>query len=70
MVILDMQIKVEVKDKKYDGTLREVVKVNVDNLMEEFSNHPSTYAWFGAVSEICSSEVETAEFNKIGRAHV
>lgn len=59
---LDMQVKIEVKDKKFDGTLREIVKINADNLMEEFCEHPSKYAWFATLCEICSAEAETKEF--------
>ncbi len=59
---LDMQVNIDVKDKKYDGTLRDVVQINAGDLMNEFCEHPSKYAWFGALSEICSSEFETKEF--------
>lgn len=59
---LDMQVNIDVKDKKYDGTLRNIVQINAGDLMNEFCEHPSKYAWFGALSEICSSEVETKEF--------
>ena len=63
MMDLDLQISLDVKGSKYDGNIKEIMKINEANLIDEFVNQPSTYAWFAALSEIASSEVETKKFD-------
>ena len=63
MMDLNLQISLDVKGSKYDGNLKEIMKINEADLMNEFINQPSTYAWFAALSEISSAEVELKKFN-------
>lgn len=62
MMDLDLKISLDVKGSKYDGNIREVMKINENNLTDEFINQPSTYAWFATLAEIASSEVESKKF--------
>ena len=55
---LDMSVTIKVGDKGYEGTLREVLKINEITLTDEFINQPSKYAYFAALSEYAVAEVE------------
>lgn len=60
---LDMQLSIEVGGKDFKGNLREIVQINEAVLTEEFIKQPSIYAWFAALMEFASAEVETKKMN-------
>jgi len=53
-----MKVRVNVGDKVFDGTLREVMQINDATLNDEFIKQPSTYAYFAALSEFAVADVE------------
>lgn len=58
MIDLNMKVTVSIGDKKYDGTIREVLQISEANLSDEFQNQPSTYAYFAALAEFAVADVE------------
>lgn len=60
---LDMQLDVKVSDKSFKGTIRDVLTINEATLSNEFINQPPTYAWFAALSEMASAEVENRKMS-------
>lgn len=46
---LDAQISITVKDLKWDGRLKDIVRIDVNNINEELVNQPTIVAWFGVV---------------------
>lgn len=63
MLNLDMEIKIEVKERKFNGSVREIVQIIEGSLTEEFANQPSLYAWFATLAEIASAEYEMQKFD-------
>ena len=60
---LDMQLSLDIKGKKFDGNIRDIMKINEAILTEEFVKQPGTYAWFAALMEIASAEIDSKKFN-------
>ena len=60
---MDMELKLEVVGKRYDGNLRDIVKINEAILTEEFIKQPSLYAWFATLMEFASAEMDTEKMN-------
>lgn len=58
MIDLNMKVSVSIGDKKYDGTIREVLQISEAELSDEFMNQPSTYAYFAALAEFAVADVE------------
>jgi len=56
---LDMNVDIQVLDKSFKGSIREVLTINEATLTNEFVEQPSTFAWFAALSEMASAEVES-----------
>ena len=60
---LDMDIKVAVSDKKFDGNIREVLTINEATLSDEFVKQPSLFAWFATLAEFANAEVESRKLS-------
>jgi len=60
---LDMELDIKIKDKEFNGKIREIVSIDANNLQEDFVNQPSTYAWFAALLEIATAEYESKKFD-------
>jgi hypothetical protein len=54
----DMAVRVSIGDKVFDGTLRDVLRINEATLTDEFVKQPSTYAYFAALAEFAVADVE------------
>lgn len=55
---LNMSVRVNIGDKVFDGTIRDVLLINEATLTDEFIKQPSTYAYFAALSEFAVADVE------------
>jgi hypothetical protein len=53
-----MSVRVNIGDKVFDGTIRDVLLINEATLTDEFIKQPSTYAYFAALSEFAVADVE------------
>ena len=60
---LDMDLNISVLDKSFKGTIRDVLTINEASLSNEFVEQPSVYAWFAALSEMASAEVESRKMS-------
>jgi hypothetical protein len=61
-MIFDLDVALNVDGNKFTGNIREVLKINENNLMDEFTKQPSTFAWFATLYEVASSQVEEKKF--------
>ena len=55
---LNMEIKVNIGEKAFDGTIRDILQINEATLTDEFIKQPSSYAYFAALSEFAVADVE------------
>lgn len=60
---LNFEVKLDVGGKQFDGNIRDIVGINEADIMSEFVNQPSTYAWFAALAEIAGAECESRKFD-------
>ena len=58
-----MEVDLKISDKVFKGNVRDVVKINEGNLIDEFSKQPSIYAWFATLAEMAIAQVERLRFD-------